>query len=103
MVGDWLRNLTPLFNQREAKPKPIALSKLKVIAMNFDWLIALFALVVIGVSPLVAAFRQARKSLHYKHLEIIKPDVSGVCSSSERLTLAQRLKRQLCYIPWVAI
>jgi len=24
VVGDWLKNLTPLFNQREAKPKPIA-------------------------------------------------------------------------------
>ena len=39
----------------------IALSKLKVIATNFDWIVALFALVVIGVSTLVAVFRQARK------------------------------------------
>ena len=66
-VGEWLKNLTPLSTNEKQNPNQslfsIALSKSKVIATNFDWLIALFALVVIGVSTLVAVFRQARKSL----------------------------------------
>ena len=51
--------LCQFFNQREAKPKPIApcthdfscsLGKLQVIARNSDWFIALFAPIVIGWS-----------------------------------------------------
>ena len=58
-LSDWLKRLAPGFNQREAKPKPIApctrdfsrsLSELQVIARNCYWFIALSALVVIGRS-----------------------------------------------------
>ena len=35
-----------------------ALSKLQVIARNYDWFISLFAPVVIGVIALVLVFRQ---------------------------------------------
>ena len=58
-LSDWLKSLTPVFIQLEAKPKPIAhstrdfsraLSELQVIARNSDWFIALFAPVVIGGS-----------------------------------------------------
>ena len=54
-----LKDSRQVFNQREAKPKPIApcthdfsrtSSKLQVIARNCDWLIALFVPVVIGQS-----------------------------------------------------
>ena len=56
-LSDWLRRLAPVFNQWEAKPKPIApctrhfsraLSELQIISRNYDWFIALFAPVVIG-------------------------------------------------------
>jgi len=51
--------LSQIFNQREAKPKPIApctrdfsrsWGKLQETTGNFDWFIALFAPVVIGRS-----------------------------------------------------
>ena len=54
-----LKDSRQFFNQREAKPKPIALctrdfprglSELHVIARNFDWFIALSAPLVIGRS-----------------------------------------------------
>ena len=58
------------FSRWEAKPKPIApgardfsrpLSKLQIIARNFDWFMALYAPVVIGRSiiALVLVFRQS--------------------------------------------
>ena len=58
---DWLKNLAPLFQPMESKTKtnrtlyacsdfPRALSKLQVIARNFDWFIPLFAPFVIGWS-----------------------------------------------------
>ena len=59
MLSDWLKDSCQFFNQREAKPKPIApstrdfsraLSELQVIARNCDWFIALPARVVIGRS-----------------------------------------------------
>ena len=55
MIG--LKISRQFFNQREAKPKPIepttrdfsrALSKLRIIASNSDWFIALFGPVLIG-------------------------------------------------------
>ena len=58
-LSDWLKRLTPVFQPREAKPKPIApctrdfsraLSKFHIIARNCDWFIALPAPVVIGRS-----------------------------------------------------
>ena len=57
--SDWLTRVAPVFNQWEAKPKPIAPCtrdfsraslELQVIARNFDWFIALFVPVVIGRS-----------------------------------------------------
>ena len=58
-LSDWLKRLAPVFQPMRSKPKPIALcmrdfsrglSKLHVIARNFDWFIALSAPVVIGRS-----------------------------------------------------
>ena len=58
-LSDWLKRLEPVFQPMRSKPKPIALctrdfsrglSKLHVIARNFDWFIALSAPVVIGRS-----------------------------------------------------
>ena len=64
-LSDWLKNRTPVFNQSEAKPKPIApctrvffsraLSKLQVIAWKSDWFIALFA----PAAALILVFRQS--------------------------------------------
>ena len=56
--SDWLKNLMPVFIPVRSKTTIVpctcnfthALSKLQVIARNFDWLIALFAPVVIGRS-----------------------------------------------------
>ena len=62
-LSDWLKILRQLFNQWETKSNPIApctrdfsraFNKLQVIARNFDWLIALFAPVLIGRSNYVA-------------------------------------------------
>ena len=58
-LSDWLKRLAPVFNQWDAKPKPIApctrdfsraSSELLVIASNCDWFMALFVPVVIGPS-----------------------------------------------------
>ena len=58
-LSEWLIVTRQFFSQLETKPKPIAprtryfpraLSKLRVVATNFDWFIALFAPVVIGRS-----------------------------------------------------
>ena len=58
-LSHWLKRVAPVFNQGEAKPKPIApctrdfsraSSELQVIARNSDWFIALSAPVVIGRS-----------------------------------------------------
>ena len=58
-LSDWLKRLAPVFNQREAKPKPIApctrdfsraSGELQLIARNCDWLMELFVPVVIGRS-----------------------------------------------------
>ena len=55
-LGDWLLNLAPVFSPMRSKAKTIApckrdfpgaLSKLKIVARNSDWYIALFAPVVI--------------------------------------------------------
>ena len=52
MLCYWVKSLQPVFNQREAKPKPIApcmrdfshtFGQLQVISRNSDWFIALFA------------------------------------------------------------
>ena len=51
MLGDWLKNFAPVFQPMRSKTKTNrALSKLQVISRNSDWLIALFAPVVIGRS-----------------------------------------------------
>ena len=56
---DWLKHLTPVFNQQDAEQKPIALrmddfscvlNKLQVITRNSNWFIAWFVPVVIGHS-----------------------------------------------------
>ena len=58
-LSNWLKNLAPLFQLMRSKTKTNhtlsctrdfsrALSKLQVIARNFDWFIALFPPVVIG-------------------------------------------------------
>ena len=58
-IGDWLKNFAPVFQPIRSKPKTIALcrrdfsrplSKLKGIARNSDWFIALSTPVVIGRS-----------------------------------------------------
>ena len=58
-LNDWLKRPAPVFNQWEAKAKPIAprtrdfshtLSELQVIGRNCDWFIVLSASVVIGRS-----------------------------------------------------
>ena len=59
-LNDWLKRLTPVFQPMRSKIKTNramctrdfsrALSKLKIIAGNSDWFIALFAPVVIGRS-----------------------------------------------------
>ena len=58
-LGDWLANLPPLFQPKRTKTNRTlyaqfffsrVLSKLQVISWNSDWVIALFALVVIGRS-----------------------------------------------------
>ena len=56
-LGDWLQYLAPDFKPMRSQTKPVgsctcdffrALMKLVVIARSSDWLIALFAPVVIG-------------------------------------------------------
>ena len=58
-LGDWLKNLAPVFPPMRSKTKTNrtwfarlfrALRKLQIIACNSDWFIAQFAPVVIGRS-----------------------------------------------------
>ena len=68
-LSDWLKRLAPVFQQSEAKPKPIApctrdfsraSSEIQVIPRNCDWFMTLFLPVVIGQSDtLVLVFRQS--------------------------------------------
>ena len=53
MLGDWFKNLGPLYQPMRMKTKTDfsrALSKLHGIATNLDWFIALFASAAIGGS-----------------------------------------------------
>ena len=52
-LRDWFKNLTPIFNQWEAKPIAplhIVLHTLFFSALNCDWFVAPFASVLIGRS-----------------------------------------------------
>ena len=56
-LGDWLKNFAPVFTPTRRRPKPVApctrdfsRALSKVTSRNYDWFIALFALVAIGRS-----------------------------------------------------
>ena len=78
--SDWLKISRKFFNQWETKPKPIhfsrALSKVQVIARNFDWFIAMFAPVVkgrINYFSLVLFFWESFETALFVNIVFVSP------------------------------